>query len=107
MNRFRPLESLQAATRARIPRVSIAWLAAARAPIEALTTAALDPAVSDSEFLRRVQDFADSLPSLMDSIDHDALAALMEESMGAAAANGIAARLADTPPAAAADETGD
>ena len=34
MNRFRELEKLQAATRAELPRVAVAWLAAARAPLE-------------------------------------------------------------------------
>ena len=92
MNRFRELEKLQAATRAELPRVAVAWLAAARAPLEKLTIAALDPAISDADFRSRVEAFAKSLPGLMQSLDHDALSKLMENSMGAAMANGIAQR---------------
>lgn len=92
MNRFRQLERLQAATRAELPRVAVAWLAAARAPLEKLTIAALDPTISDADFRARVEAFAQSLPGLMQSLDHAALAKLMEDSMGAAMANGIAQR---------------
>jgi hypothetical protein len=97
MNRFRQLETLQAATRGRIPGVAVSWLAAARAPLEKLTTAALDPAITDAEFLALVKSFSESLPSLLDTMDHESLASLMEESMGAAMANGISQRQADMP----------
>ena len=95
MNRFKELEKLQAAARAEIPGVAVAWLEAARKPLEALTMAALDPSVTDDEFRHRVQVFAHSLPDLMDKLNHEALARLMEESMGAAMAGGMAARDAD------------
>ena len=92
MNRYRELEKLQAATRAELPRVAVAWLAAARKPLEKLTMAALNPAITDAEFETMVEKFSKSLPGLMQTLDHDALAELMENSMGAAMANGIVQR---------------
>lgn len=92
MNRYRELEKLQSATRARIPEAAVAWLAAVRGPLEELTVAALSGTVTDAEFAERVKAFAESLPDLMESMDHDALGKLMEESMGAAMAAGLSAR---------------
>jgi hypothetical protein len=93
MNRFSDAEDLAAATRAELPRMAVDWLAALRGPLEKLTTAALSEGMSDEEFLRQVETFIQRLPELFDEIDHDSLAALMESSMGAAMANGIAARI--------------
>ncbi|MEO5915570.1 MAG: hypothetical protein ABIS50_15155 [Luteolibacter sp.] len=92
MNRFQQLEIQQAATRAELPRVAVQWLAAARTPLEKLTMAALDPDLSDEEFVKLVERFSEDLPKLLDTMDHDALAELMEEGMGAAMANGIEQR---------------
>lgn len=94
MDRFKQAEKLAAATREEIPKVAVQWLAAARAPLEKLTMAAMDPDLSDEEFLTLVKDFSDSLPGLLDEMDHDALAKLMEHGMGAGMANGISQRLA-------------
>lgn len=96
MNRFQQTEELAAATRGEIPKVAVQWLAAARAPLEKLTMAALDPALTDEAFLAMVEEFSKSLPNLLGTMDHDSLAKLMEHGMGAAMANGIAQRM---PPA--------
>lgn len=90
--RYRDLERLQAAARKQIPAAALAWLAAARAPLEELTTAALSGQVSDADFREMVERFAAKLPELFDQLDHNALATLMETTMGAAMANGIAER---------------
>jgi hypothetical protein len=92
MNRFQQAEALAATTREEIPRVAVQWLAAARAPLEELTTAALDPDLPDAEFLNRVDAFIKKLPNLLESMDHAALADLMERGMGAAMGNGISQR---------------
>lgn len=92
MKRYRDLEKLQATTRAELPRVAMLWLAAVRGPLEALTTAAMNPELTDAEFIKLVADFSEGLPELLKTIDHSALAELMENSMGAAMGNGIAVR---------------
>ena len=92
MNRFRTHEQLSAATRARLPEAVGPWLAAVRAEMEKLTTAALSGEVSDEEFRALVEETSAALPDLLDRTDHDSLAGLMEHGMGAAMANGIAAR---------------
>lgn len=97
MNRFRDLEKLQAATRAELPRAAVAWLAAARTPLEVLTMAAMDPAITDADFRAMVEEFAAALPGLMEKMDHSAIAGLMENAMGASMANGIAQRVSTTP----------
>lgn len=93
MNRARTAETLAAATRAELPGVAVAWLAALRKPLEKLTKAALKPGVSDADFIALVEKFQRRLPALMSKLDHAALADLMERGMGAGIANGIAARL--------------
>lgn len=93
MNRYRTLEKLQAATRDELPSASVLWLAAVREEMEKLTKAALSGEVSDEEFAHMVEETSKGLPGLLDRMDHDALAELMEESMGAAMGNGIAARM--------------
>lgn len=93
MNRHRQAEQLSARVREKLPRVAAQWLAAARRPLEALTRSALDPDLTDDAFRALVEEFSRRLPTLLDELDHDALAKLMEDSMGAAMANGIAARL--------------
>jgi hypothetical protein len=92
MDRFKQTERLAAATRGEIPKVAVRWLAAARDPLERLTMAALDPDLTDEAFLALVEKFSNSLPGLLDTMDHAALANLMEEGMGAGMANGIASR---------------
>ena len=92
MNRYRELEKLQAATRAELPRAAVAWLAAARTPLETLTMAALNPSITDADFLAMVEKFSAALPGLMEKMDHSAIATLMENAMGASMANGIAQR---------------
>jgi len=92
MNRFKDAETLAATVREDIPRVAVQWLAAARDPLEKLTMAALDPALTDAGFISLVEEFSASLPGLLESMDHAALADLMESAMGAAMANGIASR---------------
>ena len=92
MDRFKQSEQLAAATREEIPKVAVRWLAAARAPLEKLTMAALNPDLSDAEFLAMVAEFSKKLPALLDTMDHDALAKLMEHGMAASMANGIAQR---------------
>jgi hypothetical protein len=92
MNRFHEAEALSAIVRAQIPSAAVQWLAALREPLQALTTAALNGDLSDEDFINLVDKFSADLPGLMDTLDHDALAKLMEESMGAAMANGIAQR---------------
>ncbi len=93
MNRFQEGEKLAAAVREEIPKAAVLWLAAARDPLEKLTMAALDPELSDAEFVRLVEEFSKDLPGLLEKLDHDALAKLMEDGMGAAMANGIEERL--------------
>lgn len=93
MTRFQDAEKLAATARAEIPGVAIAWLAALRGPLEKLTMAAVSGEVTDAEFLNQVDAFIKKLPELMETMDHDALAKLMEDSMGAAMANGIAQRV--------------
>jgi hypothetical protein len=93
MNRHKQAEALASTVRAEIPRVAVQWLAAARAPLEKLTTAALDPNLSDEDLLSQIDAFIKKLPELMDELDHDALAKLMENGMGAAMGNGIAKRM--------------
>jgi hypothetical protein len=93
MNRHRQSESLAAAARAELPRVAVQWLAAARKPLEKLTRAALDPAMTDAAFMALVQDFSESLPGLFTQLDSAALADHMTASMGAAMGNGIAQRI--------------
>lgn len=93
MKRYRDLEKLQATVRAEIPTVAIDWLAAVRKEMEKLTKAALSGDVSDAEFRGLVEETSKRLPKLLKKMDHDALAKLMETSMGAAMANGLAARL--------------
>jgi hypothetical protein len=92
MNRFQQAEALAATTREEIPRVAVQWLAAARAPLEEITTAALDPDLSDEDFLALVAAFSESLPGLLEKMDTAALADLMERGMGAAMGNGISQR---------------
>jgi hypothetical protein len=102
MGRYKDSEKLMAATREQVPAVAVEWLAALRRPLEKLTKAALSGEVSDAEFLALVKTFRDRLPELMEELDHDALAKLMEDGMGAAMANGIEARhqgSAGVPPA--------
>ena len=91
-NRFKDGEKLMAATRAKIPEAAVKWLAAARSPLEKLTMAALSGEVTDEEFRAMVKKFSKSLPGLLPKMDHAAIADLMEQGMGAAMANGIAAR---------------
>lgn len=93
-DRFKDMEKLAAATRKRIPGAAVLWLAALRKPLEKLTMAALDPALSDEDFRALVEKFAKDLPGLMDELNHDELAKLMEDGMGAAMANGIGQRSA-------------
>jgi hypothetical protein len=93
MKRFREMEKLQETVRAELPGVAVAWLAALRQPLEELTMAALNGKVGDEEFLKRVEDFAEKIPGLLEEMDSAALAGLMEGAMGAAMANGIAARV--------------
>lgn len=93
MNRFQEAEALAATVRAELPRVAVQWLAAARPPLEKLTRAALDPELSDADFLALVEDFSRSLPTLFDQLDHATLATHMENSMGAAMANGLSSRI--------------
>ena len=93
MNRFHQSEALAASTRTRIPGVAVEWLAAVRDPLEQLTMAALDPKVTDSRFRAMVRRFSKSLPGLLESMNHDSLAKLMESGMGASMANGIARRV--------------
>lgn len=95
--RYRALERLQQSTRATLPELVPAWNAPVREALEDLTTASLDPDLSDEDFEALVADTRENLHRLMDEIDHSALADLMEESMGASAANGIAARMEETP----------
>jgi hypothetical protein len=92
MSRFSDSEKLAAATRARLPDVAGPWLAAVRREMEKLTTAALAGDVSDDDFRRMAEATSKRLPGLLDRMDHDALAGLMEHGMGAAMANGIAER---------------
>lgn len=94
MNRYATAEKLAAATRDELPSVAVQWLAAARAPLEKLTMAALDPDLSDEDFLSLVAEFSAALPGLLETMDHSALAALMESGMGAGMANGISQRSA-------------
>ena len=82
-----------AASREKIPKVAVRWLEAVRLPLETLTMAALSPEVSDDTFLQMVEDFSASLPGLLETMDHSALAGLIEGSMGAAMANGMVARM--------------
>ena len=103
-NRFKDAEELAAATREEIPKVAVRWLAAARAPLEKLTMAALDPDLTDDAFLALVDGFSKSLPGLLDRMDHASLANLMETGMGAAMANGISRRVDDFRERAAKDE---
>jgi len=95
--RHRDAERLAATVRGRLPRAVIPWLAAVRREMESLTTAALSGDLSDEDFRALVEKTAAALPALMDRMDHDALAGLLEEGMGAAMANGIAARMEDVP----------
>lgn len=92
MNRFQDAEKLAAAVREQLPTAAVGWLAAVREPLQALTMAALDPATTDAMFVKLVEEFTQQLPALMDTMDHDALATLMEDGMGAAMANGIGQR---------------
>ena len=85
-------EKLMAATREKLPGAAVRWLAAVREPLEILTMAALSADVSDTQFTELVEDFSASLPGLMETMDHEALAELLEASMGAAMANGLTAR---------------
>lgn len=93
MNRFQEAEQLSTTVREEIPRVAIRWLAAVRTPLEVLTTAALDPATSDTDFLALVEKFSAEIPGLMETMDHDALGELMASGMGAAMGNGMAGRI--------------
>lgn len=93
MDRYREFETLSQAVRDGLPRVAVQWLAAARRPLETLTRAALDPEISDEEFRKMVEEFSEKLPELYDKLDVDALQDHLEGAMGAAMANGLAARL--------------
>lgn len=93
MHRTRQLETLQAATRDRLPDVAAVWLAAVREEMEKLSTAAIAGELTDAEFIALVEATSAKLPELLTTMDHDALAGLMEQSMGAAMANGIEERL--------------
>jgi len=90
MDRAREFETLAETVRKDLPGVAVRWLAAARAPLQELTMAALSGDVSDEEFLEMVEDFAKRLPGLMAEMDHDALGDHLEKAMGAAMGNGIA-----------------
>ena len=93
--RFRDAEKLAATVREELPSVAIVWLAAVRQEMEKLTQAALSGEVSDAEFRALVEATSQRLPELLEEMDHDALAELMEEGMGAAMGNGLAARQED------------
>ena len=95
VERFQEGEKLMAASREQILNVAERWLEAVRLPLETLTMAALSPDVSDDDFLQMVEDFPASLPGLLETMDHSALAEVMEGSMGAAMANGMVARQGD------------
>lgn len=90
--RYRDGEKLQAAARAEMPAAAVRWLANVREPLQVLTMAALSPDVTDDEFATLVESFSESLPGMLEKIDHGAIAELLEKSMGAAMANGMAAR---------------
>ena len=92
MTRHRTHETLSAATRARLPAVAGPWLAAVRAEMEKLTMAAIAGDLSDEDFRALAEQTSAKLPELLATMDHDALAILMAQGMGAAMANGIAAR---------------
>lgn len=96
-DRFKETERIMAATRKEIPAAAVKWLAAARTPLEKLTMAALSGEVTDEEFVKMVGEFSESLPGLLDKMDHAAIAEPLEAGMGAAMANGIARRIEDTP----------
>lgn len=98
MSRFSDNEKLAAAVRGRLPEVAGPWLAAVRSEMEKLTMAALAGEVSDDDFRRMAEDVSRRLPELLDRMDNDALAGLMEHGMGAAMANGIEARLQNPRP---------
>jgi hypothetical protein len=95
--RYRTLEKLQEKARQEIPAVAVDWLAAARREMERLTMAALSGKVTDEEFANMVRKSSAKLPQLLDKLNHEALAKPMEDTMGASAANGIAARMGDLP----------
>ncbi len=92
MARHRTHEALSAATRSRLPAVAGPWLAAVRAEMEKLTMAAIAGEISDEEFRAMAKAASAKLPELLATMEHDALATLMEQGMGAAMANGIEAR---------------
>lgn len=94
-SRFRDAEKLAETVRGEIPAVAVTWLEAARKEMEMLTKAALSGDVTDEEFRRLVEETSKRLPELLDTMDHDALAGLMETGMGAAMGNGIARRMDD------------
>lgn len=98
-NRFEDAEKLAATVRAEIPAVAVSWLASVRKEMEKLTTAALSGKVTDAEFRAMVEKTSKRLPEMLKDMDHDALAKLMEEGMGAAMGNGIAERLKTARPA--------
>lgn len=91
MNRPQAYETLAAETRAGLPAVVREWTAPLRETIERLARAALDPTIDDTTFLHQLQDAARDIARLDLPAQH--LADHMERAMGAAAVNGIAARL--------------
>jgi hypothetical protein len=92
MSRFKDAEKLAETVRGEIPAAAINWLSAARKEMEKLTRAALRGDISDDEFRAMVEATSKRLPTLLDDMDHDALAKLMEDGMGAAMGNGIGER---------------
>jgi hypothetical protein len=97
-DRIETQERLAAAVRAGLPGVVAEWLAPARARLEVLTRSALDPEVDDETFNRMIRHAAAGLPELMEELRTLSLADYFEAAMGAAAANGIAARGEAPPP---------
>ena len=75
--------------RAGMPPVVREWLAPAREAMEALTRAAVDPSVSNEEFLRMVEAQAETMPDLMEGLGKASLADFFEAAMGAACVGGI------------------
>ena len=82
-------EQYLAKARGGLPRAAQEWLAPAREAMERLTKAAVDPSVSDSDFLAMVEKQSEEIPELMAGLGTVQLAQFFEAAMGAAMAGGI------------------
>lgn len=73
--------------------VPASWLNPVRERLRALQTAVGDSTLSDAELMRFIDEMVEDMPELLDTMDVDALADVLEAGMGQGALSGVRAAL--------------